>query len=198
MELANSRFVPASQQRTWNKLIAPETLKVCITGCETLERVADNEYLVGLRADVGPVHARFKGRLKLTDMKPPHSYHLQFEGEGGPAGYAKGDADVVLEPEGEGTRFAYKAHADLGGKLAQLRPDQAEKIARKMTDNFFSLFSVCADKTFERNEQARVVKVPVEPDPVVAAHRSEMLSKVSWLVVPGVIMAIIAYHTFMH
>lgn len=197
MELASSRFVPASQQRTWNKLVAPETLKVCITGCERLERISDNEYLVGLRAEVGPVSARFQGKLRLSDLKPPHSYHLSFEGEGGSAGFARGDADITLEPEGAGTRFAYKAHADLGGKLAQLRPEQAEKIAKKMTDNFFSLFSVCADRAFEKSEQPAPVKIEQDANPAIYSHRTELMSRFSWVMVGGVILALIAYHTFL-
>lgn len=196
MELSGSRLVPGSQQRTWDKLIAPETLKVCITGCERIERLSDNEYRVGLRADVGPVSGHFDGKLKLTDIQPPHSYHLVFEGEGLVAGRARGHADIRLTPEGQDTRLSYTAHADLEGKLSQLRPEQAEKIARKMTDSFFSLLSVCASRVAERAEAPRI-----RPERMAASgatsHFGEIASRLSWVIVAGVIAMIVAYHTFM-
>lgn len=198
MELANSRFIPASPQRTWNKLIAPETLKVCITGCERLERISDHEYLVGLHADVGPMSARCEGRLKLSALNPPHAYHLSFEGDGGVLGTARGEADITLAPEGDGTRLSYTAHVDLGGALAQMRPEQAEKIARKMGDNFFSLFSVCANRIFEASEAKPRRRPMFAPNPAVAAHRSEVFARYSWLMVAAVIAGIVAYHSLMH
>jgi len=200
MEISGSRLIPASQERTWNKLIAPETLKVCISGCEKVERISDHEYQVNLRAEVGPVSARFQGRLQLTDIHPPHSYHLTFEGEGGAAGSAKGYADIRLAPEGDGTRVSYAAHADLEGRLSQLRADQAEKIARKMMDNFFALFSVCACRALERPEP----RPPRAPRSLAAAggHSlhlpSQWINRLSWLVALGVIAALVAYHTFLH
>ncbi|MDX3907822.1 MAG: carbon monoxide dehydrogenase subunit G [Pigmentiphaga sp.] len=199
MEISGSRLIPASQERTWNKLVAPETLKVCISGCEKVERLSEHEYRINMRAEAGPVSARFQGHLELTDIHAPHSYHLTFEGEGGAAGSAKGYADIRLSPEGDSTRVSYTAHADLQGALSQLRPDQAEKIARKMMDNFFALFSVCASRALERPAP----KPPRAARPAAGgAHAlhlpAQWANRLSWLLVLGVIAGLVAYHTFMH
>jgi carbon monoxide dehydrogenase subunit G len=198
MELSGSRLIPASQQRVWDKLVACGTLKACITGCERLERISDNEYLVGLHANYGPVWARFQGRLKLTDIDAPNSYHLVFEGDGGAAGSAKGYADVKLTSEGDSTRLSYTAHADLQGSLSQLKTEQAEKIARKMTDNFFALFSVCASRAAEIAETPRVRAARPMPSAAQYAHRHELAARYSWVLVAGVVAAIVVYHTFLY
>ncbi|VCU70011.1 Carbon monoxide dehydrogenase subunit G (CoxG) [Pigmentiphaga humi] len=199
MELSGSRLIPASQEHTWEKLVAPDTLKVCINGCERVERLSDHEYLVKLRAQVGPLSARFEGRLEMADIDAPHSYRLRFEGSGGAAGSARGSATIRLTPEGDATRVSYTAHADLEGRLSQLRPEQAEKIARKMMDNFFALFSVCACRALERPapRPPRSARPLPARAPALALH-GVWVHRLSWLAPPIVIAALIAYHTFMH
>ena len=192
MDISGSRLIPASQEHTWNKLVAPETLKVCISGCEKVERLSENEYRVNLRAEVGPLSARFHGRLQLTDIQAPNSYHLTFEGEGGMAGSAKGHADIQLTPEGDGTRVSYTAHADLEGKLSQLRTDQAEKIARKMMDNFFALLRPAP-------RPPRMARPVAAGGGAHALHLpTQWVNRLSWLVAAGVIAGLVVYHTFLH
>jgi carbon monoxide dehydrogenase subunit G len=96
MELANTVLVPAPPDRVWAALNDPEVLKACVPGCESLEKSADNEYRAAMTARVGPVSAKFTGRMTMTDMDPPHGYTLRFEGQGGPAGFANGEAKVSL------------------------------------------------------------------------------------------------------
>ncbi len=198
MELSGSRLIPASQERTWNKLINPETLKVCITGCEKVERVSDHEYLVNLHTTIGPLFGHFQGRLQLSDIQPPHSYHLVFDGQAGGVGSAQGHADIKLTAEGDKTRLSYVVHADLSGKLQQLRTEQAEKVARKMTDNFFALFTLCAGHTVERPEKPPRVRAhsPLIPTGQYA-FLNAWISRLSWLAVAGVIAALVIYHTFL-
>ncbi len=99
MEMTSSRTVPASVEKTWAALNDPETLKACIPGCESIERVSDTEFRVAMTARVGPVSAKFSGRIVLSDIVPPTSYKMSFEGQGGAAGFARGEAKVVLTPE---------------------------------------------------------------------------------------------------
>jgi uncharacterized protein len=125
----------------WTALNDPDTLKACLPGCEVLERTADNEYRVVMAARVGPVSARFNGRMTLRDIDPPNGYTLQFEGQGGAAGFARGDARVALAPEGEqATALTYTAKAQVGGKLAQIGSRLVDGAAAKMTDDFFARF----------------------------------------------------------
>jgi carbon monoxide dehydrogenase subunit G len=140
MELTSSRTVPASVEATWAALNDPETLKACIPGCETIERVSDTEFRVAMTARVGPVSAKFSGRIVLADLVPPTSYRLSFEGQGGGAGFARGEAKVALVPEANGTRIDYTANAQVGGKLAQIGSRLVDGAAAKVADDFFARF----------------------------------------------------------
>jgi hypothetical protein len=140
MELTSSRMVPASVEETWAALNDPETLKACITGCESIERVSDTEFRVAMTARVGPVSAKFSGRIVLSDIVPPTSYKLSFEGQGGAAGFARGEAKVALTPDGSGARIEYNVNAQVGGKLAQIGSRLVDGAAAKIADDFFACF----------------------------------------------------------
>lgn len=141
MEMSGEQRIPATQAETWAALNDPEMLKACVPGCESIERLADNEYQVLMVARIGPVSAKFKGKLALADIDPPNSYSLAFEGQGGAAGFGKGSARVQLEPDGEGTLLRYQANANVGGKLAQIGSRLVDSAARKISQDFFAAFN---------------------------------------------------------
>jgi carbon monoxide dehydrogenase subunit G len=141
MEMTGEQVIALPQQRVWEGLNDPEVLKACIPGCESIERVSDNEYRVALTAAVGPVRAKFGGKLLLSEVNPPTSYRLSFEGSGGAAGFGKGSASVRLAPDGAATRLAYTANAQVGGKLAQVGSRLIDGVAKKMADEFFERFN---------------------------------------------------------
>ncbi len=137
MEMNGSREVPASVEATWSALNDPEVLKACIAGCESIDKVSDNEYQVAMTARVGPVSAKFSGRIVLSDIVAPKSYTIKFDGQGGAAGFAGGEAQVELSPAGGGTHIDYKAKAQVGGKLAQIGSRLVDGAAAKVADDFF-------------------------------------------------------------
>ena len=141
MEMTGEQLIPLPQQRVWESLNDPGILKACIPGCESIEKVSDTEYKVVMTAAIGPVKAKFNGKLLLADLNPPHSYSIAFEGTGGAAGFGKGAAQVSLLPEGNGTRLSYKATASVGGKLAQIGSRLIDGVAKKMSDDFFARFN---------------------------------------------------------
>lgn len=141
MDMTGEQIIPLPQQRVWEALNDPAILKACIPGCETMEKVSDSEYRVVMSASVGPVKARFNGKLLLSDLNPPNSYALAFEGSGGAAGFGKGSSTVTLSPADGGTRLSYTAHATVGGKLAQVGSRLIDGVARKMADDFFAKFN---------------------------------------------------------
>ncbi len=141
MEIGGEQRIALSQQRVWDALNDPAILKACIAGCESIERVSDNEYKVAMTAAIGPVKAKFSGKLLLADLNPPNSYSLAFEGSGGAAGFGKGSAQVSLAPDGDGTLLTYKANASVGGKLAQIGSRLIDGVAKKMSDDFFAKFN---------------------------------------------------------
>ena len=141
MEMTGEQLIHASQADTWTALNDPEVLKACIPGCESIERSGENEYVVQMTARVGPVSAKFKGKMALSDIKPPHSYAIAFEGQGGVAGFAKGSAAVSLAAEGHDTRLSYTAKANVGGKLAQIGSRLVDAAANKVAGEFFVAFN---------------------------------------------------------
>ena len=141
MEIVGEQLIPRPQGVTWSSIIDPEVLKVCIPGCESMDKVGDNEYEMVMGAKVGPVSARFKSKITLADVDAPNSYTLIFEGQGGVAGFAKGHANVKLLPEGEATRLQYTAKAMIGGKLAQVGSRLVDGVAKKLAENFFTKFN---------------------------------------------------------
>lgn len=141
MEMTGSEFIPLPQQRVWEALNDADVLKACIPGCETVEKISATEYRVAMTAAVGPVKARFTGKLLLSDVNPPTSYTLAFEGSGGPAGFGKGSSQVALVPEADGTRLKYSVKATVGGKLAQIGARLIDGVAKKMAEDFFKRFN---------------------------------------------------------
>src|SRR6202007_2607127 len=123
--------LPASRSVVWAKLNDPEVLKSCIPGCEELEKLSDTEFRATAKMKVGPVSARFKGKVNLTDLDPPNGYKISGEGEGGVAGFAKGGATVSLTDGGGGTLLTYNVEAQIGGQLAQLGPRPVHGSAQK-------------------------------------------------------------------
>ena len=141
MEMTGEQLIPQSQDITWKALNDTAVLKDCIPGCESIEQTGNNEYQLVMIAKVGPVNAKFKGKMTLSDIVVPTSYRLAFEGQGGVAGFAKGEASVHLSPQESGTRLTYAANAMIGGKLAQIGSRLVDGVAKKIAGEFFTAFN---------------------------------------------------------
>ena len=138
----NGDFVlPADKATVWAKLNDPDVLRVCIPGCQSLQRTGDNGFAATAKIKVGPVSATFKGKVTLQDIDAPNGYKIVGEGEGGVAGFAKGGAAVKLEDVEGGTKLSYDVEAQIGGKLAQLGGRLINGVAKKMADEFFANFA---------------------------------------------------------
>jgi uncharacterized protein len=141
MTMTGEYQLGAPRRVVWAKLNDPEILKACIPGCEELEKVSDTEFRAVAKMKVGPVSARFKGKVNLSDLDPPNGYRISGEGEGGVAGFARGGAVVSLADAEGGTRLSYNVEAQIGGKLAQLGQRLVNGAAKKLADEFFSNFA---------------------------------------------------------
>ncbi|MEH2482310.1 carbon monoxide dehydrogenase subunit G [Nitrobacteraceae bacterium AZCC 2146] len=131
----------APRSHVWAELNNPEVLKACVPGCEDLQKISENEFRATAKLKVGPVSARFKGRVILSDFDPPQSYKISGEGEGGIAGFAKGNATVRLEEDGASTLLFYRVDAQIGGKVAQLGQRLIDGAAKKVAEEFFAKFA---------------------------------------------------------
>lgn len=142
MDMTGEYRIPAPRQQVWEALNNPDVLKASIPGCESIEKQSDTEMTARVSAKVGPVSAKFSGKVVLSDLDPPNGYRISGEGSGGAAGFAKGGATVSLADDGAGgTILSYKVDAQIGGKLAQIGSRLIDGVARKMADDFFSRFS---------------------------------------------------------
>jgi carbon monoxide dehydrogenase subunit G len=162
MELSGRRLLPVDRATAWRALNDPAVLCRAVPGCESLEPTGANEYAAVLAAAIGPVRARFKGKLRLEDVVEPSSYTLRFEGDGGAAGFAKGVARVKLADEGKTTALDYTVSSQVGGKLAQVGNRLVDSVARKLADEFFAALDAQL-----RPQGAAAEEAP----PTVVAHR---------------------------
>lgn len=140
MDIQGERPLNAPLATVWAALNDPEVLKLCIPGCSAIEQTGDDCYVVVTAIKIGPVGAKFRGELQLTDVQAPRSYTIQFNGQGGVAGFGRGSADVALAQEGAQTQMRYAARAQVGGKLAQLGSRLIEAAAGKLSESFFRAF----------------------------------------------------------
>ena len=140
MDMQGSRALAITQQQAWDALNNPEVLKACIPGCDKVEATGENQYAVGVAVKIGPVAAKFSGKITLSDIKPPESYNITFDGQGGAAGFGKGNSQVTLVPKGTGCELSYTVHASVGGKIAQLGQRLIDGVAKSMAEDFFKRF----------------------------------------------------------
>ena len=156
MDMNGEYRIAASREQVWEALNNPDVLRRAIPGCEEMNKLSDTELEAAARAKIGPVSARFKGKVKLSNLNPPESYTLSGEGSGGAAGFAKGEAQVLLVADGVNTILRYTVKASIGGKLAQIGQRLVDGAAKKMADEFFSKFSELAGGKLPSEEpQAR-------------------------------------------
>ena len=183
MEMLGNRRLGVTQQQAWEALNDPETLKKCIPGCDKFELTGENTYSVALALKIGPVSAKFSGKVMLSDIVAPDGYKLTFEGQGGVAGFAKGSSSVSLKPladvapadaeaastPGAGCELDYTVQAQVGGKIAQLGQRLIDGAAKSTADDFF--------KRFDAEMQSRYGPPPAAADEAEApAEKAGMMS----------------------
>jgi len=141
MEMTGEFRIPAPQVKVWEALNNPEVLAAAIPGAQSVEKTSDTTFAAVAKAKVGPVSAKFKGNVTLSEIDAPNGYKISGEGSGGAAGFAKGSAIVKLTADGDETLLAYEVHATVGGKLAQVGQRFIDSTAKKMADEFFISFA---------------------------------------------------------
>lgn len=161
MELSGEQLIPLPQDAVWRGLNDPDVLKASIPGCDSIEKLSETDYKLVVTAAIGPVKAKFTGKLVLSNVDPPNSYSLSFDGSGGAAGFSKGSAQVTLSTEGRNTRLRYTTKANVGGKLAQVGSRLIDGVAAKLAEDFFTRFNQTLAPT-------AAAEAAVEAEPAVA------------------------------
>ena len=166
MDMQGTRALGVTQQQAWEALNDPATLKLCLAGCDKFEALGTDQYAVGMAVKIGPVSAKFSGKVTLSDIQPPTGYKLAFEGQGGVAGHGKGSSAVTLTPNTAGCDLAYTVQAQVGGKIAQLGQRLIDGAAKSMADDFFKRF----DAEMQRRHGAPADVAPAAATTEVATH----------------------------
>jgi uncharacterized protein len=175
MQMTGQQTLPVSQAEAWAALNDTAMLQAAVPGCEAITPAGDNAFDLAMAVAIGPVKAKFKGRLQLSDLTPPRSYRLGFEGSGGAAGHGKGQAIVVLEALApRETRLSYEVTASVGGKLAQVGSRLVDAAAQKLAEDFFARFRAAL---IERHPAGEAAAAP--PPPAAPASRLQRL--LAWL-----------------
>ena len=179
MDMTGEYRISAPREKVWEALNDPEILKLSIPGCQELNKNSDTELTATVATKVGPVSAKFTGKVTLSDINPPQSYKISGEGQGGVAGFAKGGAEVELEEDGDETILRYKATAQVGGKLAQIGSRLIDSTAKKMANDFFGKF---AEQVGGVTDAAVEPAAPeAAPPPAAAEKPSGGISPMVWI-----------------
>jgi carbon monoxide dehydrogenase subunit G len=185
MEITGEYRLGASRERVWELLNDTTVLQQCIPGCESLEETAENTFDAKIVAAVGPVRAKFKTQIRLENLNPPNSYSIVGEAKSGAAGFGRGEAQITLTQDGDGTLLAYEADLKVGGKLAQIGSRLVAGATRKTADDFFGRFSELVDP------QSQVVVEEADADTPTANS-----NKVWWAVAAAVVALALLYVLF--
>ena len=196
MDMSGEYVIAAPRQAVWEALNDPEILKQCIPGCESVDKTSDTSFEAKVTAKVGPVRAKFSGKVNMSDIDPPNGYTISGEGTGGAAGFAKGGAKVTLSDDPEGTKLEYSVDATVGGKLAQIGSRLIDSSAKKMANDFFGKFAelvATSAEGFPANQALPETTVPTKETAAQVTDSDEEkkgLSPMVWIA--GVIVVALA------
>lgn len=194
MQMSGEQHIAASRQRVWEALNDPEVLRQCIPGCQSLTKEADDRLAAVAEVKIGPIGARFKGLVTLSDLDPPNGYRISGQGSGGVAGSAKGGATVRLRDEGGATVLSYDVEAEVGGRMAQLGGPLIDATAKQMAQKFFAKFEqVVAGETAQPASAPVTAAAALAPAPVASAPAPQLASPTPlWGWISAVLAAILA------
>ncbi len=197
MNLSGEYKLPLPRQAVWEGLNDPDVLKRCIPGCEELIKSSDTEMSAKVALKIGPMSAKFSGKVTLSEIDPPKGYKIAGEGQGGVAGFGKGSAVVGLEEDGpDATILRYTADSQVGGKIAQLGSRLIDATAKKLADEFFGKFAAAmGERAGPQGATAGSDDTAVQPSapaPVAAAPAAAGgLSPAIWIPALVVILGIV-------
>jgi carbon monoxide dehydrogenase subunit G len=196
MDMQGNRQLGVSQQQAWDALNDPTILKACIPGCEKFELIAENQYAVLVAVKIGPVAAKFTGKVTLADILVPTSYSLQFEAQGGVAGFGQGESKVELVANEGGCELRYAVHSKVGGKIAQLGQRLIDGVAKSLAEDFFKRFERALQEKYPESVDVPPSEAQEEGETLpsaVSQTQSSGMPNWLWPLVAGVVAGLVIF-----
>ena len=196
MDMQGNRQLGVSQQQAWDALNDPTILKACIPGCEKFELIAENQYAVLVAVKIGPVAAKFTGKVTLADILVPTSYSLQFEAQGGVAGFGQGESKVELVANEGGCELRYTVHSKVGGKIAQLGQRLIDGVAKSLAEDFFKRFERALQEKYPESVDVPPSEAQEEGETLpsaVSQTQSSGMPNWLWPLVAGVVAGLVIF-----
>ncbi len=190
MEMQGTRQLAVSAQKAWDALNDPQILKQCIPGCQKFELQSENVYLTAAAIKIGPVSAKFTGKVELTDIVAPKSYTLNFEAQGGVAGHGKGTSQVELVENEQGVELRYNVQSQVGGKLAQLGQRLIDGAAKSMADDFFKRFEKALTDQIAEQTPDQAASQDSAESPETSATTSGV-PRWAWIAIAAAVAAVV-------
>ncbi|MGU9951724.1 MAG: CoxG family protein [Gammaproteobacteria bacterium WSBS_2016_MAG_OTU1] len=189
MEISQEQIIAASPQRVFTALNDAEVLRVCIPGCESLEKTSETEMNAQVTVKVGPIQAKFAGKVVLSDINPPHGCIISGEGTAGIAGFAKGEAVVNLQEHPQGTNISWHVKAQVGGKIAQLGSRLIDSVTKKLALQFFAALEEHLQSPADEADKATPAQTDSSPTsaPISSATKIWLILTVAALIAAAVV-----------
>jgi len=163
MKLNGENIIQAQRMQVWEALNSADVLKETIPGAQSVEQTSADEFEATVEIKIGPVKAKFKGKINLSDIDPPNGYKITGQGSGGTAGFAKGSAVVNLtDGDANTTKLVYDVDAQVGGKLAQVGQRLIQSASKTLADQFFNNLENYFNSSTNSDDTSKAVEMDIK------------------------------------
>ena len=107
MKISGSYFLPLPPEQAYQRLQDPEILAGAMPGCESLDKIGEDEYRMKMKMALASLSGNFDGKVRITEQSPPNSFKLMVEGSG-KVGFMKGEGLLKFTPKDTGTEVSYE------------------------------------------------------------------------------------------
>ena len=143
MKLDGSYRFPIERDRLWAALMDPEVIGACIPGVQSFSAVGPDTYAFEVGFRVGIVSGAYKGTLEVRDVDAPNAYRMVVQGAGVRTDM-KGEGNVALAPDGDGTTLTFNGDVNVTGILARVGQRMMLTVAKQQIDRLFQCLSARA------------------------------------------------------
>jgi len=163
MKLTGENIIQAPRMQVWEALNSSDVLKETIPGAQSVEQTSADEFEATVEIKIGPVKAKFKGKINLSDIDPPNGYKITGQGSGGAAGFAKGSAVVnLIDGDANTTKLVYDVDAQVGGKLAQVGQRLIQSASKTLADQFFNNLENYFNSSTNSDDLSKAVEMDIK------------------------------------